>query len=183
MITREEALALVKKYLKNKESIRISLYVECILRKIAQVLGEDEELWGLTGLLFNIDYEYTEEDKENRGTVSSQILRDLLPEEVINAIKSNNYLYTDVLPVSSLDKALISTEAAVRLILETAETVPSKKISDLTIDSLLKKLDDKSFMSDKIVSRLKLCKDNGFDTETFLKLSLDAMKDITLNVV
>lgn len=181
MITREEALALIKKYLKNKENIMISLSVEGILRNLAKTLGENEELWGLTGLLFNIDYEYTEEDKENRGTVSSQILRDLLPEEGINAIQSNHYLYTDVLPVSSLDRALISAEAAVNLILQAIKTTPSKNISEIDINFLLKKLDDDSFVSDKTINRLKLCKDTGINMENFLKLSLDVMKNIFSN--
>ena len=181
MINRQEALSLVNKYLKNKENKLISLYVEAILRKLANLLDEDEDLWGLTGLLFNIDYEYTEDDKENRGTISSQILQDLLPGEGINAIKSNNYLYTDVLPVSSLDKALISAEAAVKLILMVAKTVPSKNLNDIDVDLLLKKIDDNSSASDKTISRLKLCKDNNIDLENFLKLSLSIMRTIPLN--
>jgi len=181
MITREEALALIKKYLRNKENIKISLSVESILRALAKILGENEEIWGLTGLLFNIDYEYTEDDKENRGTISAQILKDLLPEKGINAIQSNNYLYTDVLPVSSLDRALISAEAAVKLILEAAKATPSKNVSDLTTEFVLEKLNDESFISDKTVSRLKLCKDSGLTTEEFLNLALINMRNIFSN--
>lgn len=182
MITREEALALIKKYLKNKENIIISLSVEGILRNLAKILDENEELWGLTGLLFNIDYEYTEDDKENRGILSSQILTGLLPEEGTNAIQSNHYLHTDVLPVSSLDRALISAEAAVNLILQAMKKTPSKDISEVDINLLLEKLDNKSFASDKTLNRLKLCKDTGITIENFLKLSLDVMKKVFSDV-
>lgn len=182
MISREEALVLINKYLKNKDNLRISLSVEAILKKMAQILNEDEELWSLTGLLFNIDYEYTEGDKENRGTLSSQILEDLLPPEGINAIKANNYLYTDILPVAPLDKALMASEAAVKLIIDTSKSISSKRISDVSIDVLMDRFNDSYFTSNNSVSRVKLCIDNSFKVEDFLKLVLDILKDIAENI-
>ena len=59
MINREEAFILLRKYLKDEESIKYSLAVEAVLKEMAKILYRDEELWGLTGLLHNLDYEYT----------------------------------------------------------------------------------------------------------------------------
>jgi predicted hydrolase (HD superfamily) len=178
MISREEALVLINKYLKNKNNIKISLSTEAILKKIAQNLNEDEELWSLTGLLFNIDYEYTENDKQNRGILSSQILGDLLPEDGINAIKANNYINTDILPVAPLDKALISSESAIKLVIDASKSISSKKVTDVDIDVLIEKFKDSYFTSDNSKSRIKLCIDNGFEIEEFLNLVLDSIKDI-----
>jgi predicted hydrolase (HD superfamily) len=182
MITREEAVVLVKKYLRNKENIQFSLASEAILRKLAQLLGEDEELWGFTGLLFNIDYEYTEEDRQNRGNISAQILEGLLPKNGIDAIKANHYIHTDHLPVASLDKALIATVAVVDLIFKTINSIPSKNIAYINPEMLLERLNDSSFTSDNKKSRIKLCVDNDIKIEDFLKLSLQTLTDIAENI-
>ena len=81
MLDRNEAFILIKKYLRNRNSIRISLAAEAILKELAKKLYKNEELWGLTGLLHNIDYEYTLNDPEKRGVISSQILDGLLPKK------------------------------------------------------------------------------------------------------
>ena len=134
MINREEALVIVKKYLHDKDSIRQSLAVEAILREMAKRLGRDEELWGLAGLLHNIDYEFTTREPEKRGNLSGQLLEGLLPERAVNAIKSNNYIYTEQIPITSLDKALIATEALVGLIFVTVSLTSNKKLNEINTD-------------------------------------------------
>ena len=108
MITRDEAFVLIKKYLRHEDNIRKSLAVEAILREIAKKLERNADLWGLTGLLHNIDYEYTSTEPESRGVLSAQLLEDLLPEKAVNAIKANNYTHTDYIPTTSLDKSLMA---------------------------------------------------------------------------
>ena len=90
MINREEAFVLLKRYLKDADSFKFSLSVEAVLKKLAKILHRDKELWALTGLLHNLDYEYTARELENRGTISAQLLDGLLPDSVVNAIKANN---------------------------------------------------------------------------------------------
>ncbi len=91
MIDRKQAFNLIKKYIKNESLLQHSLISELILRKLAIILGKYEDQWGLTGLLYNIDYEYTKDEPEKRGIYAAQLLEGLLPENCINAIKSNNY--------------------------------------------------------------------------------------------
>ena len=128
MISREEAFLLLKKYLRDEDNIRYSLAVEAVLREIANRLDRDEELWGLTGLLHNLDYEYTITEPEKRGSLSAQLLEDLIPEPGVNAIKANNYMHTDYIPITSLDKSLIAVDAAIGLIVATVHSIPSKKL-------------------------------------------------------
>ena len=177
MINREEAQVLISQYLKNDRSHVISYSVELIMKKIAKILGENEELWGLTGLLFNIDYEYTADDIENRGNISSSILDGLLPEEAINAIKANNYVYTDYIPSTSLDKAVIATSSAVEFIIKVVKTTHSKKINDVDLDMLVEKFKDDSFVTEYDSSRIKLCKDVEFKINDFLNLVLQTLKE------
>lgn len=178
MITREQAIVLIKKYVKDKELVRQSLAVETILREVARRLRRDEELWGLTGLLYNIDYEYVGKEPEKRGTLASQLLEGLLPENSINAIKAINYMHTNYIPITSLDKSLIAADAVTGLIFSTVRSLPSKKFSELDLDILVDKLNDPSFVSSNNRNRIKLCTDVGMDLEVFLVLSLNVIKQI-----
>jgi len=177
MITREQALVLIKKYVKNKDLIKRSLAVEIILREIARRLRKDEELWGLTGLLYNIDYEYVGKEPEKSGTLAAQLLEGLLPEAGINAIKSINYMHTNCIPIASLDKSLIAADAITNLIFDAMHS-SCKKPSDLDIDILLDKLNDPSRVDTNERNRIKLCNDVGMDVDAFLALSLNIVKQI-----
>lgn len=179
MISREEAFVFLKKYLREPGSIKYSYAVEAILREIARVLNRDVELWGLTGLLHNLDYEFTRGDIEQRGNLSAQLLTDLIPENGVNAIKANNYTHTDYIPTTSLDKSLIAADAACRLILATALKTPNKSLSEVDINLLSKNYQDASFASTVSRHRIKLCADLGIELEPFLNLSLNILKSIS----
>jgi hypothetical protein len=182
MINREESFILIKKYLKDRDNIRTSIAVESLLKEIAQKIEKDPQLWGLTGLLHNIDYEYTSTNPENRGTLSSQILDGLLPETSINAIKAINYTHTDYIPVTSLDKALIASTTIIGLILAIIPETPNKDINQLDLQFLFEKFNNKDYATRFNRSRIELCQDFGFNIESFLKLSLDTMKKISQTI-
>ncbi len=178
MITRDEALTLINKYIREKKNFRTSLAIEAILKKLARRLGENEEIWGLTGLLHNIDYEYTVEDQQKRGVLSAQLLDGLLPKEVINAIRANSYINTDYLPETPLDKALISAESAACLIFATLGASYTHSIEDIDIMLLFENFKDASFASDCNRDRIKLCNHIEMTVKEFLSLCLDAIQDI-----
>jgi len=179
MINREEAFILLKKYLRDESNIRHSLAVEAVLREVAKRLDRDEELWGLTGLLHNLDYEYTSSDPEKRGTLSAQLLEDLLPESGVNAIRANNYMYTDYIPISSLDKSLIAADAITGFIIAMAHSMPSKKIVAVDFEILVKKFNDPSFAARYKRNKIQLCIDIGIELEVFLELVLNTLKQIS----
>ncbi len=176
IISREEALALLRKYIRDQEILKNSLAVELILKELAKKLQKDEELWGLVGLLHNLDYEYTKLDPGNRGSLSTQLLDGLLPENAVNAIKANNYMYTSYIPTTTLDKTLITAEATTGFIFASLKAIPSKNILDLDINFLLEKFNDSDFAPELNRSRIKLCLDVGFELEEFLGLCLKILK-------
>ena len=179
MINRDEAFTLLKKYLRNEGNIKYSMAIEAIMRKLAKFLEKNEEYWGLTGLLHNLDYEFAGNEPEKRGNLSAQLLEDLLPESCVNAIKANNYMHTDYIPTTSLDKSLIAADAATGLIIATAHSMPDKKLGDINLELLLDKFNDPSFAPKSNRNRIELCTDIGIDLKSFLELCLITLKHIS----
>jgi len=179
MLTREQAFVLIKKYIKDEDNIRYALSVEAVLKKMAELLEKDAELWALTGLLFNLDYEYSSGNPEERGMLAAKLLNDLLPENGINAIKANNYMHTDYIPTTSLDKSLIATVAGVGVLFTIARSIPSKKIDDIDLALVVVKFSDSSFATRYNRNRILLCEDIGMQLEFFLNLCLETIKEIS----
>lgn len=179
MLSRDQAVNLVKKYLKEQDNICLALAVEAILRKVAIIFNKDQEVWGITGLLHNLDYEYCGSDFQNRGTISNEILDGILPEKSINAIKANNYIYTNYCPTSSLDKCLIAAIPSAELILHIAKNSSSKKLSDVNLTMVITKVNDSFFAPKFNRSRINLCEDIGIDLKSFIKLCLNALNEIS----
>ncbi len=178
MMDRDEGIKLLKQYLGNENLIKHSLAVEAILQEMARSLDKDKELWALTGLLHDLDYEYTKENPEKHATVTAEILKELLPDEVIHAIKAHNYKHTMQIPETYLDKALIAADAVSGLIIAAALVMPSKKLADVKPTTLHNKYKDKSFAAGCNRKRIYLCTDIGLERDKFLELSLTALKNI-----
>ena len=179
MIYRKEALTLIKRYTKSESLIQKSLIVEAILKKIAKILGRNEELWGLTGLLHKIDYEYTIEEPEKRGIFAAQLLDGLLPENCINAIKSINYQHLDNVPSTSLDKTLIATVAVTDFILDIVNSSSLNNISESDLNMIKNKLYDSNHTNINIRKRILLCNDVGINIKDFLHISIDTLKEVS----
>ena len=95
MISRDEAIQLLHTYAKDDHDLLWKSYaVEHILILLSKELDEDEKVWGLTGLLYDLDYEYTSKNPENHTLITANIVVGLVPDDAIEAIKSHNYLYT-----------------------------------------------------------------------------------------
>jgi len=178
MINRTEAITILHRYLQDDKLLKHSYAVEAIMKSLADQLNKNKNLWGLVGLLHDIDYEYTQNNPQDHGNISAQILNSLLPSKAINAIKGHNYIHTGYLPTTYLDKALIAADAVSGLIIATALVMPNKSLHEVTVSSLLKKMKDASFAKGCDRARIKIIQDLGIETETFLKISLSSVKDI-----
>jgi hypothetical protein len=178
MLSRNEAYELLKKNLRTENLIKHSLAVEAILQEMAKKLGENPELWGITGLLHDLDYDLTKNKPEHHSLVTITILADLLPKEAVNAIKAHNYQYTAQTPQTYIDKSLIAADAVSGLVIATALVMPSKKIMDVTPKTLMTKFKDKSFAAGCNRKRIELCEDMELELQVFLELSLNALKNI-----
>ncbi|MHC1564603.1 MAG: HD domain-containing protein [Candidatus Hecatellaceae archaeon] len=178
LLSREEALAKVKDKLKNDRLVKHSLAVEAIMRRLAERLGEDENLWGLVGLLHDLDYEETSNAFHLHGLKTAEMLAGLLPEEALEAIKGHNEL-TGTPCHSRLCQALKASDQVSGLIVATALVMPGKKLAEVKVSSLKKKLKQKDFARGVRREDLALHEKLGLTLEDFLGLSLEALRQIS----
>lgn len=177
MITRQEALELLREHVSDDKLVKHMLAVEAIMRALARELGQDEELWGLTGLLHDLDYEETKDDFSRHGLRSAELLEGKLPPEALHAIMAHNDM-TGVRPESQLDLALRASDALSGLVVATVLVMPNKKLAEVKLSSLKKKFKAKDFARGANRDRIRLCEQLGISLERFLELGLEAMKAI-----
>ena len=177
-MNRDEAIALVKSNIKSRNIFRHMLAVEAIMRALAEHLGEDEELWGLTGLVHDIDYEKTADNFREHGVLAQEILRDKAPREALRAILAHNYENTGVKPETRLDKALIAADAISGLIVACALVMPSKSVRDVKLRTVERKFKDKDFARGADRKRIILCEEIGIPRKEFFEIALKALQKV-----
>jgi len=183
MLTREEALTLVKKNITKRNTLYHMIAVEAIMKSLARHLSENEELWGLTGLLHDIDYEKTEGNPEKHALLSEKILDNFdVPEEIVRAIKAHNFHYTNVKPQNTMEKALIACDAISGLLVACALVMPSKKLAEVKVDTVAKKFRDKSFARRVERERILFCEEFMIPRKMFFKLALDGLKAVSSEI-
>ena len=182
MLTREEAFNLVKKHVTKKNIVYHILAVEAIMKSLAKYLGEDEHLWGLTGLLHDIDYEKTENTPEKHTVLAAEILKELAPKEVIRAIKAHNCQYTQIKPETEMETALIASDAVSGLLVACALVMPSKKLADVKVKTVIKKFKAKGFARGVDRDRLPLCEGIGLPREKLFEIALNGLKNISSEI-
>jgi putative nucleotidyltransferase with HDIG domain len=178
-MNRADAYALLCEYVSDLSLRRHCLSVEAALRAYARKLGQDEETWGLVGLLHDFDYERWPNPPDH-PLKGSEILRERgYPEEVITAILSHADYLSDRYPrVRPLEKALYACDELAGLITATALLRPNG-ITDLTASSVKKKMKSKGFARN--VSREDIergAADFGVDLTEHIQFEIDAMKPI-----
>lgn len=145
-ITREEALALLQKYNKEPFHIQHGLTVEGTMRWYAKELGygEEEDYWGIVGLLHDIDFELYPKE---HCVKAPELLREAgVGEDMIYSICSHGYgLCCDLEPKHEMEKVLFAADELTGLIGAAARMRPSKSVMDMEVSSLKKKFKDKRF--------------------------------------
>lgn len=144
-MTREEALQLLESKIKTANLIKHSLAVEAAMRELARYFKEDEDKWGLAGLLHDIDYEETKDKPDQHSLVGAQLLQTQgVAEDIIEAIKTHNEIH-GLKPQSRMAKSLFCADPLTGLIVAATLVLPSKKIHDLTPDNVLNRFKEKGF--------------------------------------
>jgi putative nucleotidyltransferase with HDIG domain len=178
-MNRADAYALLTEYVSDQSLVRHCLAVEAAMRAYARKLGEDEETWGIVGLLHDFDYERWPNPPDH-PLQGSAILRERgYPEEVITAILSHADYLSDRYPrVRPIEKALYACDELAGLITATALLRPNG-ITDLTAASVKKKMKSKGFARN--VKREDIDRgaaDFGVDLSEHIQFEIDAMKTI-----
>ena len=142
--TREAALTLLKTYNQSDSLIKHAHAVEGVMRYMARKYGEDEEVWGIVGLIHDLDYE---QFPDQHCTKTEEILRENdWPEVLIRAVVSHGWgICSDVKPETTMEKVLYAVDELTGLVATSALVRPSKSVLDMKAKSVKKKWKDKRF--------------------------------------
>jgi len=179
MINREQALNLLKRHIQAENLLKHCLATEAIMRAVAQRIGKDEELWGLTGLLHDIDLEITRDDQSRHALVGADILeKEGFPEEALQAIRAHNGERLGIQRQSEFEHALAASETITGLIVATALVQPEKKLASVKVKSVTKRMKEKRFAENVNRDIILECEHIGIPLEDFVALSIAAMQGI-----
>ncbi len=179
--TRKEAWQLLTEYTENKNLIKHALAVEAAMRAYARRFGEDEDKWGVVGLIHDFEYEkFPDLGPEGHPFKGASILRERgWPEGLIRAVQCHAPVLTDTEPETNMEKAIYAVDELTGLIVAVALVRPTKSIHDVEVRSVKKKWRDKSFASG--VDRQDIEEGAamlGVPLEEHIGVVLEAMQDI-----
>lgn len=143
-IERDKAIELFKKYNGEDSLFKHALSVEAVMRYFARKNKEDEDEWGMVGLLHDMDYEMY--PNEHCIKVKEILEKENLPESFIRAIQSHGFeICVDIEPISDMEKTLYAVDELAGFITACALVRPSKSVEDMEVKSVKKKLKNKNF--------------------------------------
>ena len=175
-MNRNEAWSLVQSQVGNRNLQKHMLATEACLRGLARRLQEDEEKWGLAGLVHDVDYEQTKDDTEKHGVVGAEMLTEKgLEQDVIHAVLAH---VGRVPAESKLDKALYAADPITGLIVAAALMHPTKKLADVDVEFVMRRYGERRFAAGANREQIATCSGIGLTLEEFTGICLDAMKNI-----
>ena len=174
-IERDKAIELFKKYNSEESLFKHALSVEAVMRYFARKNKEDEDEWGMVGLLHDMDYEMY--PNEHCIKVKEILEKENLPESFIRAIQSHGFeICVDIEPISDMEKTLYAVDELAGFITACALVRPSKSVGDMEIKSVKKKLKNKNFAA-------KVDRDVINKGAERLGISLDELIQETINAL
>ena len=183
-ITREQALELVKKYNKEESNLNHYLETEAIMKGLAKKLGEDEEYWGMLGLLHDIDWELTKGDWKDHCIKAVDILKENgFDDKFIEIVQSHGYGAEEIPSLKDKERtkkvefALACAETLTGLIYAYA-LMRDKRISDMQIKGLKKKFKDKVFAANCNREIIREAEKLGLELSEFFQIAIDSIKEI-----
>ncbi len=181
-MTRKKALELLHNNMENPNLRRHCYAVEAVMQALARRFKEDEDKWGVVGLLHDGDYEKTRATPEKHTLMMEEWLKKegVKDKEILSAILSHNYAHTGQNPPKNkLEWSLYCCDELTGFIVAVALVRPDRKLSSVTVESVLKKWDEKSFAAGVKREQIKECEGRlGIPLTDFIDLALKAMQGI-----
>lgn len=189
-MTRDEAYNLLCEMIQNPNLRRHGLAVEAIMRTLCQYLKEkhpellesefDEEEWAIVGMLHDADYELVEKDPSRHTLVTEEKLKELgVSSRVTEGIKAHHYGIKETRD-NILESAVYAADDTSGLITATALVRPNKRLSEVTVESLMKKFKQNSFAAGARREQILACeKELDMPLEEFLGIALKAMQGVS----
>ncbi len=176
MITRREALDLVRERIGAPNLVNHCLATEFIMEALAVRLGvsdEDRQRWGITGLLHDLDYAQTGEDPDRHGLVTAELLQGRVDDEQLHAILA----HARKAPLESpMDWALYCADPTTGFIVAAALVRPDKALAGVQLKSLTKRWKEKAFARGASREQMATCSELGLERDEFLALALAALQ-------
>lgn len=182
-MTRDEAIQLMQSKLTNNNLRKHVLAVEAVMRFLARELKQDEEKWGLVGILHDLDYEETKNTPARHTLITAQILAEKgVDTEIIEAIKSHAYGFgaPEIKPPNSpIQHAIYSSDPITGLLVACALIHKEKRLAPIDVEFVKNRMKEKRFAAGANREVIAKCTNLGMDLDRFLQISLDAMKSIS----
>jgi len=185
MITRDQAWDLLTSKMQSHNLRRHCLSVEAVMRALAKHFETDAQKWGIVGLLHDGDYEFTKDDSVNHAKLMADWVRELseTDPELLEGIESHGWFHQGKLPQTQMQWSLFCCDELTGLIVACALVLPSKRLSDLSVQSVLKKFPQKSFAAGAKREDIAMCEEKlGIKLIDFVQISLSAMQSIAPNI-
>lgn len=197
MITREKGLEILHTHMKSANLRRHCYAVEAVMRGLARYFSakgrEDEDKWGIVGLLHDGDYEETKDKPQKHTLLMHEWLKAAgeTDGEILQAILTHNFAHIGQTftprslgevgsPKTRMEWALYTCDELTGLIVAVALVRPDKKLSSVTVESVLKKWDEKSFAAGVKREQIELCEEKlKIKLPEFIKITLEAMQKIS----
>lgn len=185
-ITKEKADKLIEEYITEPVTKLHLLESEAIMRAVAKHSGENEEEWGIIGLLHDIDWDLTKEKQSQHCVKAAEILRSAgASDYFIETIQSHGY-GNEMIPeladkkrATKIEHCLAASETLTGIIIAAALVQPDKKLASVRLKSLKKKFKDKSFAAKCDRGLVRECEQAGILLDTFLEIGLLALQEIS----
>jgi len=175
-MTREEALELVKSKVKNRNLVKHMIATEACMSFLASHFHEDETLWGLTGLVHDLDYDQTAKDPAKHGVIGADMLEEMgVDDRIVYAVRAHA---AHVEAKSMMDKALFAVDPLTGLIVAAALMHPTKKLENVDTTFVLNRFKEKRFAAGADRDTIRTCENLGLPLEEFISISLEAMKNV-----
>jgi len=175
---REEAWQLVQEQVSNVNLRKHMLAVEAVMRALARRLGEDEALWGLTGLLHDVDYDQTKDDPQRHSLVGAEMLAERgVDPRIVQAVRAHNQVHG--LPRETrLDMALYAVDPLTGLIIAAALIRKPSALASVTPEFVLNRFKEKGFARGANREQIASCAELGLALDEFVGIGLAAMQGI-----
>ena len=179
-ISRDQALDLLHRHIKNPNMIKHSLASEAVLGALADRLGEDRETWSLAGLLHDLDVEMTQADLAVHGMEAARILEENgVGPEIVQAVKLHNEQACGEKRSAVFHHALAAGETITGLIIATALVYPDKKLASVKSKSVVKRMKEKAFAASVNRDVIMECERLPIPLPEFAEIALRAMQSIS----
>ncbi|MCL5037545.1 MAG: HDIG domain-containing protein [Chloroflexi bacterium] len=176
MMDRNRAMELIGEHVKSPNLKKHMLAAEAVMRALARRFGEDEELWGLTGLLHDLDVEETEKTPERHGYVTVEYLKqEDAPVEMLNAILAHS---GKVCCTTLMDKALFAADPLTGFIVACALVASGRKLSNIDVKFATRRMKEKRFAMGADREQMQSCTGLGLTLAEFTQIGIDAMQGI-----